>query len=95
VSPSKNATVEVLSAIEERRQVTGYYRRLTLPPTPAGNHDLRNCPRVGQTVVMLETATMKAGYTAKVTDRYKQNGFCYVVTDRAGVQRMQDVKAIA
>lgn len=87
----KTATSTVFDTIEANRQASGYYRSLAIPATPKGNHDMRKAPQIGDTVVMLDTATMKAGYTAKVLDRYKMNGFGYVVTDRAGVQRIQDV----
>lgn len=82
----------VFGQIEENRRFTGYYKRLSLPPTPKGNQRLNAAPKVGAKVEMLQFATMRG--TAKVKETYEQNGFVYVVTDKCGTQRLQDVKVV-
>jgi len=87
----KAATRGLFENIEDWRQFTGYYRKLTLPPTPRGSQLLEDAPQPGATVVMGVGATRRAGLSATVTRTYEQNGFVYVDTDTCGVQRLQDI----
>ncbi len=84
----------LLTSLEDWRQFTGYYRKLTLPPTPKGSQSLENAPQRGAIVAMGKGATRKAGVEAFVLRAYEQNGFVYLETDSCGVQRLQDVTII-
>lgn len=87
----KAATRGIFENIEDWRQFTGYYRKLTLPDTPRGSQSLQDAPQRGATVRMGPGATRKEGLSAVVVDTYEQNGFVYVRTDTMGTQRLQDI----
>lgn len=89
---NKLAALSVFQQQEDNRQFFGYYKKLSIPALTRGNQRLENAPKVGQTVEMLPSATMRG--SAKVKETYQQNGFVYVVTDKLGTQRMQDVKVV-
>jgi hypothetical protein len=91
---TKSLTPLLHHLIEENRQFTGYYRKLTIPPTPKGNQRLSSAPKVGDKVITLSTATVKAGLTSTVKEVYEENGFVYIVTSDFGTQRSQDVAVI-
>lgn len=80
--------------IEENRQFTGYYRKLTIPPTPKGNQQIKSAPKVGDKIVTLSTATVKPGLVTTVKEVYEENGFVYLVTADYGTQRLQDICAV-
>lgn len=92
MSNDKQAALAIFNHIEDTRQFTGYYDCLSIPPTPKGNQRLAAAPKVGSKVEMLQFATMRG--IAKVKETYKQNGFVYIVTDKCGTQRLQDVKVV-
>ncbi len=92
MNSNKLATTSILHNLEENRQFFGYYKKLSIPALTRGNQRLENAPKVGQTVEMLPSATMRG--SAKVKETYEQNGFVYVITDKLGTQRMQDVKVV-
>jgi hypothetical protein len=93
-SPIAQIAGALFQAIEERRMDNSYYDKLKIPGTPKGKQLLGDAPAIGSRVKMLSTATRKEGLTARVDDRYKMNGFVYVVTDSCGTQRVQDVEVI-
>jgi hypothetical protein len=88
---AKQAALSLFANIEERRQFTGYYNKIVLPPTPRGSQSLENAPQRGAMIRMGKGATRKEGVPAFVLRTYEQNGFVYVETDCCGVQRLQDV----
>ncbi len=47
---------------------------------------------VGQTVTATATSILKAGTKIVISDRYKQNGFCYYVAPNGQVHRQCDLE---
>lgn len=90
----KQAFFGLFHGIEEWRQFTGYYRKLPIPGTPRGSQSLADAPVAGSSIIMLNTATRRAGIKATVVSAYEQNGFVYIVTDICGIQRLQDIKQV-
>jgi hypothetical protein len=88
----KSAFRGFFNKIEDYRQFTGYYDKIQIPPTPKGNEERMNVPKIGDVVEMTSSSTMKTGLRAIVLDVHFVHGFARIVTDKCGTQRLQDVK---
>lgn len=67
----------ITDLIEKRRQESGYYRKLTLPPLNKGNE--KQIYKIDDTVQYTHLLKQGFFYVAKVLDVYKQNGFWYYI----------------
>jgi len=78
----------ILRAISERNVVK--FQSEKIPGILKGKEKFLY--KVGEIVVTGTTSTRKPGLRGKVTERYKQHGYCYyVLTDGLGVQRQKDL----
>lgn len=73
------ATQTIFGQIEENRQLSGYYKKLRLPPTPSGTEKMRF--KVGDKVKPTEHSLWKLesvkGQFGEVMEAYTQNGYHY------------------
>jgi len=92
MSKVKQAVSSVLNSIEDNRQFTGYYKKLSIPAIPKGTEKKTYSPKVGDKVITTSFSNIKEGTVLTIKEVYKQHGYVYFVTDKGGTQRLKDVK---
>ena len=65
----------IQNVIEENRQFSGYYKKLTIPATPKGNQSYQF--EIGEDVKFSSIAPTRG--SGKIVDRYMENGYCYYI----------------
>lgn len=74
MNPNKLAVLSILGQQEENRQFSGYYKNLSIPPTPAGKEKqiYQNGTKVKPSPYSTFNSSIGVG---EVYDFYMENGF--------------------
>jgi len=74
MNPNKLAVLSILGQQEENRQFSGYYKKLSIPPTPAGSEKI--IYKIGSKVKPSAYSTFnKSIGIGEIYDFYMENGF--------------------
>lgn len=79
----------VLNAFRERSTID-CMNAPNPPPIPKGKQNYRF--KVGKTYTTTGMGTIKKGIQVTITERYKQNGFCYYRDQNNHVHHQQDLE---
>lgn len=72
----KNEILPLFASIEENRQFTGYYKKLTIPPIERGRESVKY--KAGDLVSSTDSSPRRF-VGGVVKSHYEQNGFIYYV----------------
>ena len=74
MNPNKLAVLSILGQQEENRQFSGYYKKLNIPPTPAGKE--KQIHLIASKVKPSQYSTFNSSIgIGEVYDFYMENGF--------------------